>query len=60
MAQEGHNKPVYTLRDPSFDSSVQKRPAELAEDDVVELPNYRSSRPHELPDYRSSRAHELQ
>ncbi|KAI4762619.1 hypothetical protein E4T52_10744 [Aureobasidium sp. EXF-3400] len=63
MAQEGHSgvsKPVYTLRDPSWDSSVQKRPAELAEDDVVELPNYRSFRPHELPNYRSSHPHELQ
>jgi hypothetical protein len=49
MAQEsqsGATKPGYTLRDPSWDS---KRPAELHEGGVVELPNYRSSRPHELP-----------
>jgi hypothetical protein len=51
MAQKGYSgatKPGYTLRDPSWESSVQKRPAELQENELVELPNYRSSRPHEL------------
>lgn len=51
MAQRGHSdldKLKYTLRDPSWDSS-RKGPAELHEDQLVELPNYRSSRQHELP-----------
>jgi hypothetical protein len=49
MTQEGRaaaTKPNYTLRDSSWDS---KRPAELQDGGVVELPNYRSSRRHELP-----------
>ncbi|KAH0032184.1 hypothetical protein KCU78_g2645, partial [Aureobasidium melanogenum] len=51
MAQQGHSdlgKTKYTLRDPSWDSN-RKGLAELQEDEIVELPNYRSSRQHELP-----------
>ncbi|KAG9961366.1 hypothetical protein KCU61_g5682, partial [Aureobasidium melanogenum] len=51
MAQQGHSdlgKTKYTIRDSSWDSS-RKGLAELQEDQLVELPNYRSSRQHELP-----------
>ncbi|KAH0167834.1 hypothetical protein KCU67_g3735, partial [Aureobasidium melanogenum] len=51
MAQQGHSDPgrtKYTLREPSWDSN-RKGLAELQEDELVELPNYRSSRQHELP-----------
>lgn len=51
MAQNGKTgtgDSGHTLRDPSWDSNW-KGPAELHEDELVELPNYRSSRHHELP-----------
>ncbi|KAH0343425.1 hypothetical protein KCU81_g5210, partial [Aureobasidium melanogenum] len=51
MAQQGHSdlgKRKYTLRDSSWDSN-RKGLAELQEDELVELPNYPSSRQHELP-----------
>lgn len=51
MAQKGHTgvgDSDYTLQDPSWDSG-RKGPAELHENELVELPNYRSSRQHELP-----------
>ncbi|KAH0366142.1 hypothetical protein KCU65_g5578, partial [Aureobasidium melanogenum] len=49
MAQKGHTRTEgYILRDQSWDSS-RKRPAELHQEELVELPGHRSSRQHELP-----------